>query len=104
MLNKKSWEEFQKSGLLFFVNQILHFFGWCIVFSFDENQLIEVYPARTRFRGFCKETMDKGYFNVTKYLKDNVDELWAEVQDEAEEAPKRYPDPGWTVASEKEEK
>lgn len=90
MLNKKSWCEFRKTGLLWFVNSILHLFGWVIVFEFsdgartfeDDTELTAVYPARTKYRGFSEmDTMD-GYKKVTEYLKENVDELLEEARDE----------------------
>lgn len=82
MVNKKSWEEFRESGLLWFINTILHMFGWAIVVTVNENESItNVYPARTSFRGFSEDVTSDGYAKVTKYLKDNIKELYKEVQE-----------------------
>jgi len=80
MVTKKSWNEFRSTGLLFAANQFLHFFGWAIVFSFDEQgELIEVYPARVKFRGFDEKSTDEGYKQVTEYVKENIEELSKEI-------------------------
>jgi len=31
--NQEKWKEFRNSGLLWFINTILHTFGWAIVFD-----------------------------------------------------------------------
>lgn len=82
MLNKKSWEEFQNAGLLWFTNRMLHVFGWAIVFDYDENgKVISTYPARTKFRGFVENVEDKGFKKVSKWMKDNAEELLAEANE-----------------------
>ena len=81
MVSKKTWEEFRKTGLLFYINQILHVFGWAIVLDVDDSgNIVDAYPARVKFRGFSADVIDKGYTRVTQYLKDNVDELLAECE------------------------
>lgn len=90
MVNEKSWKEFRESGLLWFVNTILHTFGWAIVIEEvkypDGNggqvvEITDVYPARVKFRGFAEEINTDGYKKVSKYLKDNVDELDKEANE-----------------------
>lgn len=82
MLTKKSWEEFKDSGLLFVVNQFLHIFGYAIVFEYnDDNEITKVYPARTKFRGFGERQMEEGYRNISKYMKDNSEELLKESEE-----------------------
>jgi hypothetical protein len=80
MVTKKSWAEFRKTGLLLFINQILHVFGWAIVFEFDGEEIKEVYPARVKFRGFDHESAGESYINITNYLKENIDELKKETE------------------------
>jgi hypothetical protein len=81
MVSKKTWEEFRETGLLFYINQILHVFGWAIVVNVDDNgNIINAYPARVKFRGFSTDVVDKGYTQVTQYLKANVDELLSECE------------------------
>ena len=40
------------------------------------------YPVRTKFRGFGEEINTKGYMKVTKYLKENIDDLIKEVKND----------------------
>lgn len=45
-VQKKTWEEFRKTGLFHFVNAFLHIFGWVIVLAIKDNgEVAEVYPA-----------------------------------------------------------
>ena len=37
MVNKKTWKEFQESGLFWWINMILHTFGWAIVIEQDKE-------------------------------------------------------------------
>lgn len=68
--------------MLWWINQIWHTFGLAIVFDYDENgDLKEVYPARVRFRGFGDKQIEEGYRKVSKYLKDNCDELLKESKE-----------------------
>ena len=48
MVTKKSWEEFRSTGLLWWINMILHTFGWAICYEFDDGKIVEVYPARVK--------------------------------------------------------
>jgi len=77
MVTKKSWEEFRKIGLLWFVNRLLHLFGWAIVFEYTnpKGKLKSVYPARVKFRGFDNKCETDGFINVTDYLSKNIREL-----------------------------
>jgi len=78
MVTRKTGKEFRETGLLWFINTVLHMFGWAIVWDSNND---EIYPARVKFRGFVPELNDKGYQNVSKYLKDNIDELLKEAQE-----------------------
>jgi hypothetical protein len=76
MIERKSWEEFRNFGLLWWINMILHTLGWAIVIDIDKNGVItEVYPARVKFRGFDEESNSAGYQKVTKFLKENINDL-----------------------------
>jgi hypothetical protein len=80
--DKRSWKEFQETGLLLFVNQFLHIFGWSIIWEKDEtNEIVSVYPARTKWRGFSEKNTDKAYSQVTKYLENNITELKHDVKE-----------------------
>lgn len=78
MINKKTWKEFKESGLLWFINTILHTFGWAIVFEMENDEVTNVYPARIKFRGFDENTIEKGYQNISKYMKENAENLYKE--------------------------
>ncbi len=76
MVAGKSWTEFRNAGLIWFVNRILHLFGWAIVVEVGEDgEVFNAYPARVKFRGFCQEVEERGFQRVTKYIKENVDEM-----------------------------
>lgn len=81
MIEEKKWEEFKESGLLWWINMILHTFGWAIVFSYEDGNIVNVYPARVKFRGFDEANNTKGYINVSKYMNDNARELFKESQE-----------------------
>ena len=76
MVNKKAWKEFRDAGLLWWVNMILHTFGWAIVLEFNDNgDITEVYPARVKFRGFDEKSNTEGYIKVSEYLEKNIIEI-----------------------------
>ena len=83
MVSKKNWSEFRNTGLLLFINQILHVFGWAIVIEFedDSDTIIDVYPARVKYRGFQEKLVSKSYKNISKYLRDNSDTLYKEAKE-----------------------
>lgn len=81
MVQKKTWKEFQDSGLLWFINTILHTFGWALVMEVsdeDEGYVCSVYPARVKFRGFDEGSNTKGYQKLSQYMKDNAVDLLKE--------------------------
>jgi len=81
MINRKTWEEFRNSGLLWWVNQQLHIFGWSIVVVMEDDKILEAYPARVKFRGFDDNNNTQGYIKVSKYMKENADELLKEAEE-----------------------
>lgn len=82
MVDKKSWQEFRASGLFWWINMVLHTFGWAIVVNIGEDGTIsEVYPARVKFRGFDEKSNTEGYMKVSDYLKENADQLATESKE-----------------------
>lgn len=79
-VTKKTWAELRDNGLLWFINTILHMFGWAIVVEVDNGEIIDAYPARVTFRGFSEESTTNGYQKVSKWMAENA----AELLDEAE--------------------
>lgn len=83
-MNKKSeqnWVEFRENGFLWLTNTILHIFGWSIVFEIENNKIVNVYPSRTKFRGYYKHKNDIGYELITRYMNDNSKELLNDFSD-----------------------
>lgn len=79
-LVEKTWEEFQGTGLLMFVNMFLHIFGWAIALERDletNDYCAKVY--RTKFRGFSEECEEKAYKKLTLYMSNNASKLIDDV-------------------------
>lgn len=81
MIERKSWNEFRNTGLSWFINTILHTFGWAITFNVDDSgNVIEAFPSRVKFRGFSERINSEGYTKVSHYLQDNMDALVQESE------------------------
>ena len=78
---RKSWSDFRETGLLLFINQILHAFGWALVFKMNDDVITEVYPARVTFRGFNSDSVSKSYNKIAKYMNENSEILLNETKD-----------------------
>lgn len=82
MISKKTWNEFKESGFLWWINMILHTFGWAIVTEVNnKGNIIDAYPARTKFRGFSEEDNIEGYIKVSKYMNENSSMLLKESRE-----------------------
>ena len=78
---KETWSEFRRHGLLVFVNLFLHIFGWCICFGTDDSgNITTVYPARTRYRGFCEESIGAAYVKLSEFMSKNHKALLDEAR------------------------
>ena len=77
MVERKAWQEFREQGLLWWINMILHTFGWALVVNIDDEtgEIMDAYPARVKFRGFPEENNTEGYIKISKYLKENAEQL-----------------------------
>ena len=80
-MEKKTWEEFRDCKMLWWINMILHTFGWAIVTEFEDGKITSVYPARVKFRGFDEENNTNGYIGVSKFMVENAEELLKEAED-----------------------
>lgn len=79
-LVERPWEEFQAAGLLWWVNRILHLFGWAIVVVMDDDGKVErTYPARTTFRGFDPSLEVQGFQRLTGHLAESIAQLSRET-------------------------
>lgn len=80
MVTRKTWEEFRAAGLLWWMNRVLHVFGWAIVAEVQEDgKVTDVFPARVRFRGFTAEIETEGHIALTKHISENVSALMEEA-------------------------
>lgn len=80
MITRKTWKEFRESGFLWWINMILHTFGWAVVVE-DDGTVIDCYPARVRYRGFDELHNSTGYTMVSQYMKNNAEELLIESKE-----------------------
>lgn len=81
MINRISWKEFKDSGMLWWINMILHTFGLAIVFDMDGEEVKDIYPARVKYRGFEEKSNAKGYVKVSKYMNKNAGILLEESKE-----------------------
>lgn len=81
MVTRKTWDEFRSSGLLWWINMILHTFGWAIATEVENGKVVNAYPARVRYRGFDEKNNTEGYIKISQYMKDEVAELLEEAND-----------------------
>ena len=72
MIDKISWQEFKGSGMLWWINMILHTFGLAIVLDMEDGEVKEAYPARVKFRGFREKNNIEGYIKVSEYINKNA--------------------------------
>jgi hypothetical protein len=80
MITKKEWSEFRDTGLVLIVNQILHIFGWALVFDIENDKIKNIYPARVKFRGFDNKSVEEAYRKLSRYMLNNAKELNDEAQ------------------------
>lgn len=77
-----SWDEFRHSGLLFYINTILHFIGWVICIKLDDSgRVISAYPARTKFRGFSEEDIEAQHKKFANHLASIAPNFPEEIKD-----------------------
>jgi hypothetical protein len=83
MVKKQSWDCFRNAGLLWWINRILHTFGWAIVTEVnEEGEVTDAYPARVKFRGFHLESEERGFKRVSQHMVENAEELLKEAEEE----------------------
>lgn len=81
-LERRTWQQFRKTGLFMFINSILHAFGWVIVVQTnDSGEITESWPARTKFRGFGADDYPEMYQKITSYLAENAKDFPEEIKD-----------------------
>ena len=80
MVTKKTWQEFRDTGLFWWINSILHTFGWAICVEFKDGIITNSFPARVKFRGFDEKNNTAGYIRVAEYIKQHADEILEEAK------------------------
>ena len=60
-VKRSTWQQFRECGMLWWINMILHTFGWSIVLALDGDIVKDAYPARVKFRGFSTKNNTEGY-------------------------------------------
>jgi hypothetical protein len=88
---QQAWTAFRRAGLLWFVNRILHVFGWAIIVEIGtehpvEGEVVCAYPKRVGWRGFSEHEEGEGFAAVSKYLVDLSPQLSKEATALREEA------------------
>ena len=81
MVDKRTWDEFKNCTMLWWINMILHTFGWAIVTEVEDDKVISAYPARVEFRGFDLKNNTEGYIGVSQFMNDNAAQLLKESQE-----------------------
>lgn len=80
-IERAEWYEFQQAGLLWFINRMLHVFGWAIVFEIDDenhSNVLDVYPARVKFRGF--ENEGDNFVKLTNHMNEEMSRLLEDIE------------------------
>ena len=69
LVERKTWDEFRQAKLLWWINRILHTFGWAVVVEVSaEGKVTEAYPAKVGFRGFSEEAESEGFEEMHKFV------------------------------------
>lgn len=84
-VEKRSWDEFRKTGLFMFMNTILHAFGWAICVNVenaltDHEVVTEAFPARVKFRGFDEADQTEMHERIADYLEQVAPNLKEEIK------------------------
>lgn len=80
-VKRSTWQQFRECGMLWWINMILHTFGWSIVLALDGDIVKDAYPARVKFRGFYTKNNTEGYIKVSQYMKENAGILLEEAKE-----------------------
>lgn len=89
MVERETWQAFRNSGLLWWVNRMLHLFGWAIVVELDDvGEVSACYPTRCSFRGFTSEYEARGFRRLTNHLGDNLKRMTADLDEDDDDETK----------------
>lgn len=73
-MERKTWGEFSRAGMLWWLNTILHGLGWSIVMETDEEtgEVLDVFPARTSWYGFPDEVNDEELAKFRAHVREGL--------------------------------
>ena len=88
IVDRRTWDEFRKSGLFMFVNMVLHAFGWALVVDVDYDKETQTetspvkncYPARVKFRGFDADSQTEMHERIADYLANTAPNFPEEIK------------------------
>jgi hypothetical protein len=90
-VERRTWDEFRESGMLWAMNTILHWFGWAIVVVTDDADpsnfggagpvVLGAQPVRTKWRGFPAENNDRGIARLTEWMASAGPSLREDIKD-----------------------
>lgn len=69
---KKNWKAFRNTGLLYFVNEFLHIFGYAINIEKVDNKIVDVYPEKVNYTGLSEKSNEEAYIKASQFMKDNM--------------------------------
>jgi hypothetical protein len=82
-MERRTWDEFRSTGLLYLTNKVLHAFGWVIVWAKDdETGAVSAFPARTSYRTHSPESEASGQQRLQAWVRDGFDAVVQETKDE----------------------
>lgn len=81
---EQDWNTFTATGLLWLVNTLLGVFGWTIVVGRNDQtgEVVKVFPARTKFRGFDSRITMESYRKINQYMADHAKEINEEAKND----------------------
>ena len=76
---EEKWKEFQNAGLLHFVNEFLHIFGYAIIIDKDNHgKVLDVYPEKVNYTGFSEKSNEEAYIKIADFMKNNANRILKE--------------------------
>lgn len=90
-VERRTWEEFRATGLLWAANTVLQWFGWAIVVVTDDDtdpdKVIGAYPVRCKWRGFPADRNEIGISRLTAWMANAGDSLAQDIKEPEPDEP-----------------
>lgn len=78
----EAWANFRNTGLLWFINRMLHVWGIAIEYEMDGDRVISVRPELVDYLGFDRETEVSGFLKLRGYTALVGKELFEDIAEE----------------------